>query len=158
MKQLLEKIDADWNIWSNKPELEILKNFANEGRIFTLIYASKYCHCFFPRLIFSDILVKLKFFLNWIFFTVALYLSVIFYSLFTLSPQLLDIFVPIPNETRAKKYLQPEYYGPNMENYFVIIFIYAAIGILINFTISASVDSMYVVYVQHACGIFSAIG
>ncbi|XP_043471282.1 uncharacterized protein LOC122504299 isoform X2 [Leptopilina heterotoma] len=128
MKQLLEKIDADWNIWSNKPELEILKNFANEGRKFTLIYA------------------------------IALYLSVIFYSLFTLSPQLLDIFLPIPNETRAKKYLQPEYYGPNMENYFVIIFIFAAIGILMNFTISASVDSMYVVYVQHACGIFSAIG
>ncbi|XP_051169862.1 odorant receptor 67c-like [Leptopilina boulardi] len=128
MKQLLEKINADWNIWSNEPEFEILEKFAEEGRKFSLIYA------------------------------IALYCSVLSYTSFTLSPQLLDTFMPLPNGTREKKYLLPEDFGTNSENYFYLIFLADMISIFVNFTITASVDSMYVVYVQHACGIFSAIG
>lgn len=41
MKDLLEKIKYDWNVWSNEPEVEILQNFAEEGRKFSLIYTSK---------------------------------------------------------------------------------------------------------------------
>ncbi|XP_033230944.1 uncharacterized protein LOC117182031 [Belonocnema kinseyi] len=128
MKNLLEQIKNDWHVWYNEPEVRILQKYAEEGRQLTLLY------------------------------TVATYCSVVSYLSFTLSPQMLDSISPLSNETRSKKYALPEDFGIDHEKYFYSIFVYNTVGIYLNFTISVSIDSMYFVYVQHVCGIFSAIG
>ena len=71
---------------------------------------------------------------------------------------MLDVVMPLSNGTRPKNYPMPEDFGVDYEKYYPYIFIYDATTISINFTLVISIDTMYVVYVQHACGIFYAIG
>ena len=42
IKLLFDTIEADWITWSSLPEIEILKFYAKEGRIYRIAYSGKY--------------------------------------------------------------------------------------------------------------------
>ncbi|KAF7383493.1 hypothetical protein HZH66_012843 [Vespula vulgaris] len=42
IRKLLDKMIIDWKMWNTKEEIEIIKRYAEEGRLYTLAYTSEY--------------------------------------------------------------------------------------------------------------------
>ena len=64
LKILLEAIEKDWETWSSKPELSVLKDYAERGNAYKFRYASEYSNNHITQLInhINITLKKLKFF------------------------------------------------------------------------------------------------
>lgn len=74
------------------------------------------------------------------------------------TPKLMDVVMPL-NTSRALIYPLPLSYGNiNVDKYYIPIMIHADCGILIAITTIVAMDTTYTVYVQHACGLFAALG
>ncbi|XP_043273905.1 odorant receptor 9a-like isoform X1 [Venturia canescens] len=73
-------------------------------------------------------------------------------------PKLMDVVNPI-NTSRPLIYPLPLSYGYiNVDKYYIPIMIHADCAILIAITTIVAMDTTYTVYVQHACGLFAALG
>ena len=71
-------------------------------------------------------------------------------------PQFLDIFVPL-NISRPRRNLFAVEYYVDSEKYFYPILFHGLTVLFIATMSQVAVDSMYVVYVQHACGMFAVL-
>lgn len=80
-----------------------------------------------------------------------------FYLLIPVTPQLLDIVKPL-NKSRPYKYLFNVDYGFDKETYYYPILIYSYVTTMMNISILVIVDTSYMMFVQHACSLFAAIG
>ena len=79
------------------------------------------------------------------------------YLAMPITPQLLDFIIPL-NETRPKKTLYPTEYYLDVEKYFYWILIHGYISSFTCTIILVSVDTAFMVFLHHACGIFAILG
>ena len=84
-------------------------------------------------------------------------LTAITYMLMTLSPQILNIILPL-NETRPKQLPFPVEYFINYEENFNRILIHVSITTVIEICVLIGTKSTFTVLVEHACGLFSVVG
>ena len=68
------------------------------------------------------------------------------------------VAIGLANISAPAQFPFPVDFYVDSEEYFVYISTYIAIAVFFLITIIISVDTMFVVFVQHACGIFAAIG
>lgn len=61
------------------------------------------------------------------------------------------------NITTATLFPIPIYYTAHDEDYYIFVQSYVSIGIVIVLTTLIAVDGMFVVFIQHGCGIFAAV-
>ncbi|XP_070157815.1 odorant receptor 13a-like isoform X1 [Polyergus mexicanus] len=86
-----------------------------------------------------------------------IYTLMCFYLLIPVTPQLLNIIKPL-NKSRPYKYLFDVDYGIDKEIYYYPILIYSYLTTVMNISILVVVDTSYMMFVQHACSLFAAIG
>ena len=75
----------------------------------------------------------------------------------TLTPQILDIILPL-NATRPKKLPFPVEYFVNYEEYFYWILFHIFVTAIIEICVIIGCESVLAVFTEHACGLFSIIG
>ncbi|XP_011864764.1 PREDICTED: odorant receptor 9a-like isoform X1 [Vollenhovia emeryi] len=124
IRALFDQIQYDWQLLMTSPYIKILKNYAQNGRTFTIIYAS------------------------------AFYSALVFFMLVPLQPLLLG---SSSNDTARPLLHQVEYYI-DMEKYYFPILIHGYVTAVICVSIAIAADTMYVIVVQHVCGLFMIIG
>ncbi|XP_033212273.1 odorant receptor 22c-like [Belonocnema kinseyi] len=88
---------------------------------------------------------------TYVFFTTLLYLGL------PVVPQLTNLILPL-NESRPRKTLFPTDYYINVENNFYYILIHGYISTVVCALIIVSVDTFFIVVIQHACGIYKILG
>nr|AKO89986.1 odorant receptor 22 [Microplitis mediator] len=133
MRKLLEIIQADWNSINDLEELKILNSWAKDSRKNTIMYAG------------------------------ALY--------GTMAPFMLGPLVPIfcklmpagvlpanSSIVLEKPVLFHVEYFYDLEKYYYPLLIHSYFGTMAYMTVAVAIDSMFMVYVQHACAIFAVIG
>ncbi|XP_036138663.1 uncharacterized protein LOC105836916 [Monomorium pharaonis] len=119
----MENVITDWNLLKTDDEFEIIKKQSDFGRVYTL------------------------------FFALAVYSSLFFYSLIQFIPNFLDIIVP-RNESRLHNIpLAAEYFADQQE-YYLPILLHVDIIALVGFTIVISTESLITAYIRHAIGMF----
>ncbi|XP_024868521.1 odorant receptor 9a-like [Temnothorax curvispinosus] len=124
IRALFDQIQYDWQLLMTSPYIKILNNYAQNGRTFTIIYAS------------------------------AFYSALVFFMLVPLQPLLLG---SSSNDTTRPLLHQVEYYI-DMEKYYFPILIHGYVTAVICVSIAIATDTMYVIVVQHVCGLFMIIG
>nr|XP_050860547.1 uncharacterized protein LOC127068416 [Vespula vulgaris] len=135
VKFLFDQIKNDWMEFRNTEQFFIVKHYAEESRIYTLLFMVVFLY-FFP-VSFSACIVAIL---------AAPMISII-----------MDVIVPL-NETRPHKLpIQIELFIDENEYYYTscIIITLLSCGIIITMIGSYS---MFTTYVQHACGMFSLAG
>ncbi|XP_072762599.1 uncharacterized protein [Anoplolepis gracilipes] len=87
----------------------------------------------------------------------VIYILMCFFLLIPVMPLLLNIVKPL-NKSRPYKYLFDIDYGFDREAYYYPILIYTYLTTIMNISILVIVDTSYMMFVQHACSLFAAIG
>nr|AXM05166.1 odorant receptor [Campoletis chlorideae] len=128
IRKLIYRMQTDWKSDTFQPHLEILKKYALEGKKLTQVYS------------------------------VCMYMTLITFVFMPVMPKLMDVIMPL-NESRPLVYPLPLSYGNiNVEKYYIPIMIHADYAVFITVTTIVAMDTTYTVYVQHACGMFAAVG
>ncbi|XP_011161644.2 odorant receptor 9a isoform X1 [Solenopsis invicta] len=125
IKALFNQIQSDWQLLTTPSYIKVLNNYAQNGRTFTIIYASVF------------------------------YSALILFMLIPLQPLLLG---PSSNDTSRPALLHQVEYYIDMEKYYFPILIHGYITAVICVSIAIAADTMYVIVVQHVCGLFMIIG
>lgn len=89
-------------------------------------------------------------------FLVWLYASIVFYVILSTAPRVIMIN-GWANISTSTLFAFPVYYTARDEDYYIYIQSYACVGLVIVLTILIAVDGMFVVLIQHGCGIFAAV-
>ncbi|KAF7393635.1 hypothetical protein HZH68_010454 [Vespula germanica] len=124
MKVLLNRMKTDYALFTTDGEMEIMVEYAEKGRKFTIVYIG-------------------------IFFVSMLQFMI---------PPLKSIILSSMNGTSERPLIHHvEYFVDPQKYYYLIIFQSYAIIFICAFTI-ATMDTIFVVFVQHACGLFTTLG
>lgn len=84
-------------------------------------------------------------------------IATITYILTTVTPQILDVFLPL-NETRPKRLASHVEYFFNWENHFHYIVLHICITCAVQFAVISGCRATFSVFTDHACGLFANIG
>ena len=149
--QIFTWIKNDWQRWSSGMELEILRNSAENGRFFTLMYAGKRREKL--RTPQSKKTKKLKKF----YILVIIYGCVGVVIAISLKNPILDVLKPL-NESRPREQL----FGCDIpyvdeDNHFLWILAYCIITGSYVLSVLFSFESLLAVTIMHACGLFKII-
>jgi len=79
------------------------------------------------------------------------------YMLIPVTPQLLDLLMPL-NKSRPYKYLFDVDYSFDREVYYYSVLFYSYLMAVMTMSIMVITDTSYISLAQHACGLFAAIG
>ncbi|XP_020299629.1 odorant receptor 4-like [Pseudomyrmex gracilis] len=90
-------------------------------------------------------------------YSVLVYSLMSLYMLIPVTPQLLDLVKPL-NKSRPYKYLFDIDYSFEREEYYYFVLLHAYITTVVTMSIMITVDALYMVFAEHACGLFAAIG
>lgn len=71
-------------------------------------------------------------------------------------PQIMDIVSP-RNITRSRRHLFAVEFYVDSQKYFYPILLHGLVALFVASMSQVAVDSMYAVYVQHACGMFATL-
>ncbi|XP_043462007.1 uncharacterized protein LOC122498378 [Leptopilina heterotoma] len=127
LKILLERIKSDWQVWSFGDENAILTSHAEHGRSYTILYAG------------------------------CVTGTTITYAAMTLTPQILNIILPL-NQTRPRKLPFPLEYFVDKNEYFYWIELHVFITATIEMFVLIASESIFAVFTEHACGLFKIVG
>lgn len=128
LKKLFHEIKFDWEFWTIDQEQLIITNHANHGRIYTIFY------------------------------TGCIIGTCVTYLIMAVTPQLLDMVLPL-NESRPKKLPFELYYFVNYsEDYFYWIMLHVFCNSILEMSILIASESILAVFTEHACAIFKIIG
>ncbi|THK33088.1 uncharacterized protein LOC107040351 [Diachasma alloeum] len=127
MKKLLLIIEEDWKHYTAGEELDILNEYAQFGRKVTVYYAG------------------------------ALYGSLIPLMLTPLVPIVLDVVMPMNVSYPKHLMFQQIEFLLDFESYLFPLIIHGYIGTAGYLTIIIAIDTMLMVYIQHACAQFSIV-
>ncbi|XP_057338905.1 odorant receptor 13a-like [Microplitis mediator] len=133
MRKLLEIIQADWSSINEVEELKILNSWAKDSKKNTIMYAG------------------------------ALYGTMAPFMLGPLVPifcKLMPVGILPANSSIVleKPVLFHVEYFYDLEKYYYPLLIHSYFGTMAYLTVAVAIDSMFMVYVQHACAIFAIIG
>ncbi|XP_018311018.1 uncharacterized protein [Mycetomoellerius zeteki] len=90
-------------------------------------------------------------------FAVYIYTSMALFMMIPMSPQIMDIVMPL-NDSRPRKLLIEVEYRVDREKYYYPILFHSYVAIILCISIVVCVDTTYISYVEHGCGLFAAIG
>ncbi|XP_024889762.1 uncharacterized protein LOC112466106 [Temnothorax curvispinosus] len=90
-------------------------------------------------------------------FAAYIYMSMSLYLIIPVSPQIMDIVMPL-NDSRPRKFLLEVEYRVDREKYYYPILLHSYVAITAIISIMVCVDTTYIAYVQHGCSLFAAIG
>ncbi|XP_051169096.1 uncharacterized protein LOC127286641 [Leptopilina boulardi] len=127
IKKLLNHIKRDWEFFSSEGDITALECHAKSGRILTLLY--------------SGCMISASF----------------IFILTTISPQILDILIPL-NETRPKKLAANVKYFFSWEEYFYYVVLHLTISSVVEVAVVIGCRSTFSVFIEHACGLFANVG
>lgn len=88
---------------------------------------------------------------------VMIYTLMSLYMLIPVTPQLLDLLMPL-NESRPYKYLFDIDYSFDREIYYYSVLLHSYLTAIMTMTVLIVADTSYMSFVQHACSLFAAIG
>ncbi|KAK0071863.1 hypothetical protein PV326_000726 [Microctonus aethiopoides] len=126
--KLLDRLKEDWAIFTNEEDKHILNEYASTGQL--IIYG----------------------------YIVVVYVTTMVFITEPLMPKWINFIFHL-NETVPNKYPVPIYwYKINMEKHFYFILCYESICIVTILTITVANDSMFIVFLQHACALFAVVG
>ncbi|XP_072757390.1 uncharacterized protein [Anoplolepis gracilipes] len=127
MRHLLSLIEYHWQVFNNSTDVEILQDYV----------------IFYRKVV--------------IFYAIYIYSSTVLYLLIPMSPQILDIVMPL-NESRPRKFLLEVEYHIDPEKYYYFILCHTCMSIISLMIMVVCADTTYILYVQHGCSLFAAIG
>ncbi|XP_070165807.1 uncharacterized protein [Polyergus mexicanus] len=127
MRYLFSLIEYHWQVFNNSTDIEILQDYVIFGRKVVIFYA------------------------------IYVYVSTSLYLLMPISPQILDIVMPL-NESRPRKFLFEVEYHIDREKYYYFILFHSYVAVIAVMSIVVCADTTYIAYVQHGCSLFTAIG
>lgn len=136
----------DWSSYVRDKEVDILKEYATRAKLFTLGYACE---------LFVSMNLLLHCYNSSSLWTVFVYSVLLMYFVTPIIPVLLDVLVPL-NESRPRRVLfLLEYFAD--KNWYYLGQVEACFGAIICLTIFIVADSIYVMYVEHACSLFAVV-
>ncbi|KAK2588886.1 hypothetical protein KPH14_001749 [Odynerus spinipes] len=124
MKRLINRIRVDFASCSTDDELKILKQYAEDGRRFTIMYGG------------------------------FLYSIMIIFMIAPMKPLILNTI----NGTDERPFVHHTEYFVDPQNYYYPIIVHSYVTVLVCVTTVVTMDTMFMILVQHACGLFSALG
>ncbi|XP_043273341.1 uncharacterized protein [Venturia canescens] len=128
IKSLIFRMRSDWKSDILQPHLEVLRKYAMEGKSLTRFYS------------------------------VYMYMTLTTFILMPLEPILMNVLAPL-NASRSLIYPLPMAYGNiDTEKYYIPIMLHADVCMFLGITTVIAMDTMYTVFVQHACGLFASVG
>ncbi|KAL6441757.1 hypothetical protein ACFW04_003688 [Cataglyphis niger] len=127
MRYLLSLIEYHWQTFNNPTDVKILQNYVIFCRKVVIFYAT------------------------------YVYVSTSLYLLMPISPQILDIVMPL-NESRPRKFLFEVEYLIDREKYYYFILFHSYVAVVAVMSIVVCADTTYIAYVQHGCSLFAAVG
>ena len=153
IERLLSYMQNDWKSRANGDGNEILKKYAERGRLFSISYICESITTWSMNLvIYYD---------SWHFFiwytTDYLYISTGLYVGVPIVPVVLDLVVPL-NESRPPLFPFKAEYFVDENDYFTLVVLH---GFLVGYTsmsVIIGVDAMYSVQLHYACGMFAELG
>lgn len=152
INNLLERIQRDWYNKEGTKEFEIMKKFAEEGRVYTIIIISKLIsfndRSFFIYPMFN---IQIQIFL-------VIYLtSIIGISLISIFPVFLDIINPL-NETRYRELPYPVVDFIDQQKYFYHLSMLSFMVVLDMSFCGIANYALIAIFIQYMCGMFSVVG
>ncbi|XP_032675074.1 uncharacterized protein LOC116845930 [Odontomachus brunneus] len=124
VRQIWKDIRYTWDILKNEAEREIMRKYSLSGQLFST----------------AVLLIVV--------------MSLISYSVFQFTPNILNLMFPL-NETRPHHFYAVTEYFVDEETYFYPLLCHWLIGVFVNFLIAITVFMLFTVYVEHICGMFS---
>nr|AZQ24899.1 odorant receptor [Aphidius gifuensis] len=128
MKELLITMEKDWKKYTSPEECQILDKWARFGRKVTIYYAG------------------------------ALYGTLVPMGLVPLVPVVLDVVAPINGSYPRHLMFQQIEFLFDYEKYFFPLLIHGYFGTMAYLTIIIAIDTIFMVYIQHACAKFEILG
>ncbi|KYQ49620.1 hypothetical protein ALC60_11321 [Trachymyrmex zeteki] len=127
IEHLLSLIDYHWRVFTHTLEIQIMHEYAVVARRITISYA------------------------------VMIYSLMSLYMLIPVTPQLLDLFIPL-NKSRSYKYLFDIDYSFDREVYYYPVLLHSYLTTVLTMSLMVITDTSYMSLAQHACSLFAAIG
>ncbi|XP_011878672.1 PREDICTED: uncharacterized protein LOC105567976 [Vollenhovia emeryi] len=127
MRHLFSLIEYHWQVFTNSTDIEIMEDYVTFGRKVVIFYAT------------------------------YIYLSMLLYLIIPVSPQIMDIVMPL-NVSRPRRLLLEVEYRVDQEKYYYPILFHSYMTVLGTISIMVCVDTTYIAYVQHGCSLFAAVG
>ncbi|XP_039303574.1 uncharacterized protein LOC105199461 [Solenopsis invicta] len=128
IKNLTDHLGEDWEQLEGVEEYEIMKTYAARARLLSLIYS------------------------------LYLYVSLSLFMLITISPQILNVVLPVINESRPLMMPFDAYYFVNTEQYYFYIIFHIWVGVIIILVGALAHDCLFFTYVEHVCSLFALAG
>ncbi|XP_029677018.1 odorant receptor 13a-like [Formica exsecta] len=128
IKELTDQVYSDWENLEIPEEYEIMKTYAAKARLFSLIYTSYYA------------------------------IAAPLFILITLTPQILDIVLPLNESRPILLPYEAHYFVHDDTEYFFYIFFHALVGIIIVCVGLLAHDCLILTYIEHVCSIFAVAG
>ncbi|KAK0182760.1 hypothetical protein PV327_000861 [Microctonus hyperodae] len=127
MKKLLNCLEEDSSIYTSKDEIRILNEYAHVGQF--LIYG----------------------------YALSIYVATIVFMTEPLLPKWINFIFHL-NETVPNRYPVPiDWYIIDMKKNFYPLFCYESLCYLAMLTITVANDSMFIIFLQHACALFAVV-
>ncbi|XP_011861331.1 PREDICTED: uncharacterized protein LOC105558330 [Vollenhovia emeryi] len=124
VKEIMSRIEHDWNTLKDEKECEIIRYYTIIGMRYTIVFLTL-CIPFLFIFIFG------------------------FYV-----PGILDLINPL-NESRARKLpLLADYFILDEQKFYYPILVHQSLLVILGITIVLATDTLNMVYVHHACGLF----
>ncbi|KAG5332520.1 OR22B protein, partial [Acromyrmex heyeri] len=126
-RYLFSLIEYHWQVFTNSTDIEIMQDYVTFGRKVLILYS------------------------------IYIYTSLALFMIIPMSPQIMDIVMPL-NDTRPRKLLIEVEYRVDREKYYYPILFHSYVAIVLIISIIVCVDTTYISYVEHGCSLFAAIG
>ncbi|KAH0569000.1 hypothetical protein KQX54_021706 [Cotesia glomerata] len=133
MRSLLESIQADWNTIKDEEEIKILTSWAKDSRKNSIMYATAVYGSMVPFMLGPLVPVFCK----------------------LLPESLISSNSSIANAKPVMFHIEYLY---DMDKYYIPLVVHSYFGTMTYITVVIAVDTMFMVYVQHACAIFVIVG
>ncbi|XP_071629214.1 uncharacterized protein [Temnothorax longispinosus] len=127
IERLLSLIDYHWRVFTHSLEVQIMHEYAVLTRKMTISYA------------------------------VMIYSLMSLYMLIPVTPQILDLLMPL-NQSRPYKYLFDVDFSFDREEYYFSVLLYSYLTTVVSMTVMVVTDTSYLMLAHHVCGLFAAIG
>src|SRR5580765_7890523 len=85
-------------------------------------------------------------------FAASVYVSTSLYLIMPITPQILDLAMPL-NESRPRKFLFEVEYRVDREKYYYLILFHSYVAVVAVMSIVVCADTIYIAYVQHCCSL-----
>lgn len=138
----------------NQSEIEIFRQFSKNRRIFVYGYTSKNLLILLYFIRIERQFGSLYEFQN--IFSAVLYGAGVFYILLPISTRIANQVSP-KNVTPSHYILYPAIYFVDDEKYYYFILLHQSICFYVSTTVVLATDTLYVILVEHVCGMFNIL-